>query len=64
MIRRGGVTDVSGQVGNKVLNTSPRCNYGSVISELRVLASHTGNLGSVAQSALELEHWKLGSAIF
>ena len=32
-----------------------RCNYGSVISQLRVLASHTGSLGSVAQGAWKLD---------
>ena len=32
-----------------------RCNYGSVISQFRVLASHTGSLGSVAQGAWKLD---------
>ena len=36
----------------------------AVISQLRVLASHTGNLGSVAQGALELEHWKIRKCHF
>ena len=40
------------------------CNYGSDISQLRVLASHTGNLGSVAQSAWELEDLPLGRCHF
>ena len=40
----------------RTVGNTPRCNYGSVISQLRVLASYTGNLGSVAQGALELEH--------
>ena len=40
------------------------CNYGSVISQLRVLASHTRNLGSVAQGALELELWKIRKCHF
>ena len=57
MIRREGVTDfpeVFGVVGNKVshiYSTLHRCNYDSAISQLRVLASHTGSLGSVAQGA-------------
>ena len=40
-------------VGNSVLyiiNTSPRCNYGKVISQLGVLASHKRNFESVARS--------------
>ena len=36
----------------------------SAISQLSVLASHTGNLGSVAQGAWELEDLPLGGAIF
>ena len=40
------------------------CNYGSAISQLRVLASHTGNLGSVAQGALELEYLKIRKCHF
>ena len=60
MIRRGGVTDFP-----RFLAQKPRleikclisiqhftgCNYDSAISQLRVLASHTGSLGSVAQGA-------------
>ena len=69
MIRRGGVTDVPWTlpaVGNKVshINTSPRCNYGSVISQIRVLASHTGSLGSVAQGAWKLEDLAMGRCHF
>ena len=47
-----------------LFNTSPRCNYGSVMSQLRVLASHTGNLGSVAQGAWELEDLLFGRCHF
>ena len=47
-----------------LFNTSPRCNYDSVISQLRVLASHTGSLGSVAQGAWKLEDLAMGGAIF
>ena len=47
-----------------LFNTSPRCNYGSVIAQLRVLASHTGSLGSVAQGAWKLEDLSMGGAIF
>ena len=47
-----------------LFNTSPRCNYGSAISQLRVLASHTGNLGSVTQGALELEDLKIRKCLF
>ena len=65
MIRRGGVTDVPGgggggfwaSAGNKVchnFSTLHRCNCGSVISQLRVLASHNTSLGSVAQGASKL----------
>ena len=69
MIRRGGVTDVPRflarlEIKCLKLNTSPRCNYGSVISQLRVLASHTGNLGSVAQGAWELEDLPFGRCLF
>ena len=39
-------------------------NYGSLISQLRVLASHTGSLGSVAQGALELESWEIRKCHF
>ena len=61
MIRRGGVTDIPCFLAQLELsvsflfNTSPRFNYGSDISQLRVLASHNTSLGSVAQGALELE---------
>ena len=53
-------------VGNKVsylFNTSPRCNYG-IISQLRVLASHTGSLGSVALGTWKLEDLSLGRCHF
>ena len=46
------------RVGNKVshiYSTLHRCNYSSDISKLRVLASHTGSLGSVAQGAWQLD---------
>ena len=61
MIRRGGVTDVSwilARLEIKCLISIQHftaCNYGSVISQLRVLANHTGSLGSVAQGALKLD---------
>ena len=70
MIRRGGVTDVPWFLARleikclTLFNTSPRCNYGSVISQLRVLASHNTSLGSVAQGALELESWKIRKCHF
>ena len=66
MIRRGGATDVPWILAgwkysvSYLFNTSPCCNYGSVISQLRVLASHIGNLGSVAQGAWELDDLPLG----
>ena len=49
-------SEVFGAVGNKVSHIystlhRARCNYDSAISHLRVLASHTGSLGSVAQGA-------------
>ena len=34
-------------------------NYGWLISQLRVLASHTGSLRSVAQGAWQLESWEI-----
>ena len=37
-----------------LINTSPRFKYGSVISELRLLASFKTYFASVAQGALEL----------
>ena len=64
VIRRGGVTVVPWFLARLeikcliFINTLPCCNYDSIISQLSVLASHTGNLGSVAQGTLELEHWK------
>ena len=39
-------------------------NYGLDISQLRVLASHTGSLRSVAQGALELESWEIRRCYF
>ena len=42
----------------------PRCNYDSTISQLRVLASHTGSLGSVDQGAWELEDLPFGRCHF
>ena len=65
--RRGHRCSVDfGAVGNKVshIYTSPRCNYGSVISQLRVLASHTGSLGCVAQGAWKLEDLPMGRCHF
>ena len=72
MIRRGGggVTDVPwflARLEIKCLISIQHFtafNYGLVLSQLRVLASHTGNLGSVAQGALELEHWKIRKCHF
>ena len=71
MIRRGGVTDVPWilpAVGNKVSHIystlHPRCKYGSVISQIMVLASHTGSLGSVAQGAWKLEDLAMGRCHF
>ena len=61
VIRSGDVTDIAWVfcgVGNEVshiYSTLHRCNYGSVISQLRVLAIHTESLGSVAQGAVELQ---------
>ena len=57
MIRRGGVTDfprILAGLEIKCLISIQHFtgfNYGSAISKLRVLASHTGSLGSVAQGA-------------
>ena len=71
IIRRGGVTDIPLFLArleikslSYLFNTSPRFNYGSDISQLRVLASHKTSLGSVAQVALELESWEIGRCHF
>ena len=70
MIRRGGVTDLPWFLArleisvSYLFNTSPCWNYGSAISQLRVLASHTGNLGSVAQGAWEFEDLAMGRCHF
>ena len=61
MIRRGGVTDVPRFLARLEIKCLisiqhlPRYNYDSAISQLRVLASHTGSLGSVAQGAWKLD---------
>ena len=47
-----------------LFNTSPRCNYDSAISQLRVLASHKTNFESVAQGAWELEDLPFGRCHF
>ena len=66
MIRRGGVTDVPRFLARLEI----KCQHFTalylclVISQLRVLASHTGNLGSVAQGAWELEDLPLGRCHF
>ena len=61
MIRKGGVTDVPWflAIGNKVSHIYSS-NYGSAISQLRVLASHKTNFESVAQGAWELEDLPFG----
>ena len=56
MIRRGRVTDVPRFLAPLEI----KC----LISQLRVLASHTENLGSVAQGAGELEDLPLGRCHF
>ena len=59
---------VLGVAGNKVSHIYSTlhqgCNYGSDISQLRVLASHNTSLGSVAQGALELESWEIRKCHF
>ena len=63
MIRRGGITDIpwflAGLEIKCIISIQhfTHCNYGSDISQLRVLASHNTILGSVAQGALKLESW-------
>ena len=57
------------RVGNEVSHINSMlhhvcCNYGLVISQFRVLASHTANLGSVAQGAFELYVFQFGSCKF
>ena len=55
---------VFGGVGNKVSHIYSTLHrvviMVSAISQLRVLASHTGNLGSVAQGAWKLEDLPFG----
>ena len=70
VIRRGGVTDVPRFLAHleiKFLISIQHftcCNYDSAISLLRVLASHTVSLGSVALGAWELEDLPLGRCHF
>ena len=47
-----------------LFNTSPRCNYDSAISQLRVLASHKINFESVALGAWELDILPFGRCHF
>ncbi len=56
---RGGKYSVS-----YLFNTSPRCNYGSAISQLRVLAGHKTDFESVAQGAWELDILPFGRCHF
>ena len=70
-MRRGGVTDVPWilrAVGNKVSHIystlHPVVIMGSAISQIRVLACHTGSLGSVAQGAWKLEDLAMGRCHF
>ena len=61
MFRNGGVTDVPRILARLeikcLISNQPftACNYGSVISRVRILASHTGNFRSVVQGTSELE---------
>ena len=70
LIRRGGVTGVPWTLpgleikSSYLFNTSPRFKYGLVISQIRVLASHTGSLGSVAQGSWQLEDLAKGRCHF
>ena len=70
MIRRGGVTYIPWFLARLEIKCLisiqhlPRCNYGSAIAQLRVLASHNTSLGSVAQGALELESWEIRKCHF
>ena len=59
MIRRGGVT-----VENKASHVSSTLHRVLIMAELRVLASHTGSLGSVAQGAWILEDLSRGEVPF
>ena len=69
MIRRGGVTDAPRFLPRLEIKFLISIQHFtalklvSAISQLRVLASHTGSLGSVAQGAWKLvDYW--GGAIF
>ena len=70
MIRRGGVTDVPWTLPwleikcLMCIQHFTSFKYGSVISQIRVLASHTGSLGSVAQGAWQLEDLAMGRCHF
>ena len=70
MIRSSGFTDIPWFLGQLEIEclisiqASPSCNYGSAISQLRVLASHNTSLGSVAQGALELVSWEIRKCHF
>ena len=64
MIRRGGgqrCSVVFGVFGNKVSQIYSTLHRVLIMARITawVLASHTGNLASVAQGALELERWKI-----
>ena len=61
--RRGHRCSVVGNKVSHLFNTSPRCNYGSVISQIRVLASHTGSL-ALAQGPWKLEDLPMGRCLF
>ena len=59
LIRRGGVTDVPWILARLEIKCLisiqyfTRCNYGSVISQLRVLASHRSKFGVCSSRRLE-----------
>ena len=65
MIIRGGVTDIPWFLAwLEIKCLISHCNYGSVISHLRVLASHKTNFESVAQGAWELDILPFGRCHF
>ena len=70
MIRRGWVTDVPWILAGfeiKCLITIQHFTFVIMAESYHSLgcsASHTGNLGSVAQGALELQHWKIRKCHF
>ena len=70
MIRRGGVTDVPRFLARleikclNLFNTSPRCNYDSAISQLRVLSKPHRKFGVCSSRRLGIRGLAIGEVPF